>query len=156
MLFLACKDKEVSNETRAGTKTRTAPTVTGQTAFWLCLLLTIMSPINSVAGGSDFAFSPTEVNLAVVVGTETANQDVTITNVSGKALAISGITIEIGPGFSESNNCLTEIKAGGSCTMRVAFTPLSSGGRNGIANAIFIIDVGGTEVACLDAHGQAL
>jgi hypothetical protein len=123
---------------------------------WLCVLLVIMAPINSFAGGSDFTFNPSSVNLAAVIG-ETDSQDVRITNVSGKAITISSITQEFGPGeFSEISNCLTEMKAGASCTMKVSFAPTHGGGRNGIVETIFEFDVAGTEVAYLDVYGQAL
>jgi hypothetical protein len=63
------------------------------------LLLVIMSPLNSVAGGFDFTFNPGSVNLAAVTG-ETATQAVQATNVSGKAIQVSSITIEL-----DSNAC---------------------------------------------------
>lgn len=127
------------------------------TAVWRCLLLPVLSPTNSVAGGSDFTFNPGSVNLAAVIGTETASQDVEVTNVSGKALQISGIAIELDSSeFSEINNCHAEILPGASCTMKVSFHPTSGGGRNGIKKAIFILDVAGTEAAYLDAQGQAI
>jgi hypothetical protein len=126
-------------------------------AFWLCLLLAIMSPIGSVAGGSDLAFNPGIVNLTAVVGTETASVDVRVTNVSGKTITIGGITQEGGAGFSEIDNCVArELRAGASCTMKVSFTPLAAGGHDHITNAIFGFDVAGTQVAYLDAHGQAI
>jgi len=73
---------------------------------WLGLLLVIVSPINSVAGGYDFTFDPSSVGLAAVIGTETATQAVRVINVSGKAIQISGITIELdSSAFSETDNC---------------------------------------------------
>jgi hypothetical protein len=83
------------------------------TVAWLSLLFAVLSPINSVAGGSDFTFNPGSVSLAAVIGTETASQDVEVTNESGKALRISGITIELdSTEFSEINSCHTEILPG--------------------------------------------
>ena len=52
---------------------------------WLGLLLVIVSPINSVAGGYDFTFDPSSVSLAAVIGTETATQAVRVTNVKRKS-----------------------------------------------------------------------
>ena len=140
-----------------GTKTRMLLGMARHPAVWMCLLLAIMSPINSVAGGSDLTFNPAVVNLHAVVGTQTDSQDVIINNVSGKAIAIGNITQEGGAGFSEINNCVgREIEAGASCTMKVSFTPLSAGGRNHITNTIFGFYVADTQVAYLDAHGQAI
>jgi hypothetical protein len=130
-----------------------------QTAVGLCLFV-IMAPTNSFAsgtGGSYFTFSPDSVNLEAVIGTETDTQDVEITNVSGKAIEISGITIEIDSSeFSETNNCPAEILAGQSCAMKVSFRPESGGGRDDIKKAIIVFEVANTEVAYLDVQGHAI
>jgi hypothetical protein len=126
-------------------------------AVWFGLLLVIVAPIDLVAGRSDFAFNPSSVNLVAVIGTETANQVVQVTNVSGKAIKISSITIELNStAFSETDNCHAEIAAGASCAMAVSFHPTNGGGRDHIQKAILIFNVAGTEAAYLDAQGQAI
>jgi hypothetical protein len=144
---------------RTETKTRVLPSIAGNTAVWLCLLLVIMSPINSFAatsGGGYFTFNPDYVSLVAVLG-ETDTQDVQITNVSGKTITISSITQEfgsVGTQFSETNDCHAPIKAGASCTIKISFTPTGTGGRDHITNTLFEFDVAGTEVAYLDVQGQ--
>jgi hypothetical protein len=131
----------------------------GYPAVWLCLLTAIMSPIDSFAatsGGGYFTFNPDGVTLEAVLG-ETATQNVRITNVSGKTITIGSITQEFPETqFTEINNCLTEMKAGASCTMKISFTPTGPGGRDHITNTLFEFDVAGTEVAYLAAQGQVV
>ena len=144
-------------EPPTGTKIGMLLRMVADPTVWLGLLLVIVSPINSVAGGYDFTFDPSSVSLAAVIGTETATQAVLVTNVSGKAIQISSITIELdSSAFSETDNCHAEIPAGASCTMTVSFHPTSFGGRDHIQKAIFIFNVAGTEVAYVDAQGQAI
>ena len=125
----------------------------------LVLMLLALSPINSVAAGSDFTFSPSSLTLTAVIGTETDTQEVELTKVSGRVITITSITQEFGSTgseFSETSNCLKEIPAGGSCTIAISFTPSHGGGRNGIVDAAFLFDEGGTEVAYFKVQGHAL
>jgi hypothetical protein len=71
------------------------------------------------------------------IGTKSAAQTATLTNMSGLPLSISGIELEgTDPtSFSVSNNCGTSLATGGSCTVQVNFFPTAPG----VASASLII-----------------
>ena len=88
-----------------------------------------------VPGG--YVFIQTTVDLEPVsmafgtltVGTTSAPQKATLTNVGSSSLAIKGVGIA-GTGaknFSEKNDCGASLAAGSSCTISVTFAPLSGG-----------------------------
>jgi hypothetical protein len=56
-----------------------------------------------------------------VVSTTSAPQVVTLTNEGKSALSISGITTS--GNYAQTNTCGGSVKAGGSCTISVTFTP---------------------------------
>jgi FtsP/CotA-like multicopper oxidase with cupredoxin domain len=60
-----------------------------------------------------------------LVGTRSAAQIVTLSNVGTTALAISGITWSAN--FSDSNNCGTSLLPGRSCRINVVFAPTTTG-----------------------------
>jgi hypothetical protein len=66
------------------------------------------------------------------VGTTSAKQAVTVTDVSSKSVPISSIAISgADPGdFSEQNNCGVGLQAGKSCTVNVVFKPTATGARS--------------------------
>jgi len=76
------------------------------------------------------------------VGTSSAPQNVTLTNVGSTQLNFTGITITgtNAADFSETNTCGTNIAAGASCTIRVTFKPTAQGARSA---AVSISDDGG-------------
>jgi hypothetical protein len=65
------------------------------------------------------------------VGTTSAPQTVTLTNMQGVALNISSV-VASGP-YGESDNCVSSspIAPGGTCTLTVAFTPTAGGTQTG-------------------------
>jgi hypothetical protein len=63
------------------------------------------------------------------VGTTSAAQVVTLTNTGSAPLNISSLTST--GDFTEVSNCPTSVAAGNSCTIGVAFAPVSSGNRFG-------------------------
>jgi phospholipase C len=63
------------------------------------------------------------------VGTSSSPQTVTLTNTGGSTLNISSVTAS--GDFSDTDNCVGAIAAGGSCTMNVTFTPTALGTRTG-------------------------
>jgi hypothetical protein len=63
------------------------------------------------------------------VGTTSATQPVMLTNTGTASLVISGIATS--GDFAESNNCGGSVTAGSSCTIRVTFTPTTTGTRPG-------------------------
>jgi hypothetical protein len=81
---------------------------------------------------------------AQTVDTTSASRTVTITNTNSTAsLAISGITITgTDPAdFAETNNCVSPVSPGGSCSISVAFKPTMIGTRKA---TLTINDVDGT------------
>jgi hypothetical protein len=74
--------------------------------------------------GIDFGDQP--------VGTISPPQTVTFTNYASRALTIQGIRIAGNSPrpFAQTNTCGTSVPAGGSCTISVTFTPITTGGRN--------------------------
>jgi hypothetical protein len=63
------------------------------------------------------------------VGSTSPSQTVTLTNTGSAALAVSGVSIN--DDFAQTNTCGTSVAAGGSCTIKVTFTPTSSGSHSG-------------------------
>ena len=64
------------------------------------------------------------------VGVQTAGANLTITNGSGTAVAISSITSSSPTEFPITGNGCATVNAGGSCTVTVAFKPAANGARN--------------------------
>ena len=74
--------------------------------------------------------SPTSLSFAnQAVGTTSAAKNVTLSNSSSVALAISSITIS-GP-FAQTNTCGTSLKARSKCTISVTFSPTTTGKATG-------------------------
>jgi hypothetical protein len=63
------------------------------------------------------------------VNTTSAPQLITLTNTGATALAIAGISMS--GNFAQTNTCGLTVKAGGSCTIKVTFTPRVVGQDNG-------------------------
>jgi centrosomal CEP192-like protein len=66
-----------------------------------------------------------------LLGGSSPTKNVTLTNVGGGTLTISGLTITgTDPAdFSETNNCGASLPPGGYCTIGVTFTPMQLGSR---------------------------
>jgi hypothetical protein len=58
----------------------------------------------------------------VLEGTASAPQTVTLTNAGNAVLSISSIAL-VGADYTVTHNCGTQVPAGGSCAINVAFTP---------------------------------
>jgi len=109
-----------------------APTAAGYT--WANLQITGSGGINTAivngTGSVPFSASPATVSFGTVsVGTTTAAQPVTVTNLGKASLPISSITLT-GSGasqFSQTSTCTTAVSVGSSCTINLAFTPASTG-----------------------------
>jgi len=65
-----------------------------------------------------------------VVGTTSAPQPVTLTNIGNATLTISSIAPS--GDFAQSNNCGSSVAAGASCTISITFTPTTTGTRAGV------------------------
>jgi hypothetical protein len=78
--------------------------------------------------------SPTSIAFAQqAVGSTSSPQSLTLTNMGGTVLAISGITLggQDARDFAESNQCSASLAVGASCQINVTFTPTAFGMRNG-------------------------
>ena len=93
--------------------------------------------------GTVISFSPTSLNFGNQThGTSSTPQNITVTNVGGTAVSITGIAIT-GPqasSFSQTNNCGASLAGGAACTIAVTFTLPSTGVSNG---TIVVSDSGG-------------
>jgi len=77
------------------------------------------------------AVSPTSLTFAAqAVGTTSAAQTVTLTNVSGGS-TITLTNIATTGDFAQTNNCGTSLGPKASCTFSITFTPTSTGTRTG-------------------------
>ncbi len=91
---------------------------------------------------------------ALSVGSTSASQSVTLTNLQSVPLNISNIAVS--GSYSESDNCTSNnpIPAGGSCTMNVSFAPTTSGTLTG---QVTVSDdaSGGSQVLNMTGVGSA-
>jgi hypothetical protein len=86
-----------------------------------------LSGVGIVSAGS---FSPSPVTFApLLVGSTSAAQQVTLTNVSSTAFSIFGFSIT--GDFSQTNNCPSALYPNASCTINVTFHPTARGTRAG-------------------------
>jgi archaellum component FlaF (FlaF/FlaG flagellin family) len=96
------------------------------------------------AGGSQFTtltgtatplkFTPASINFGTVsVGSSSAPKSVSVANVSGGTITISGIMVSgTDPSdFTETNTCGKSLAAGKTCTVSVTFTPTTTGTLSG-------------------------
>ena len=72
---------------------------------------------------------------ALMVGSPSSSQAVTLNNTGGEAMSVTSIVAS--GDFAQTNNCGSSVAAGGSCTINVTFTPTQGGNRSG---AITITD----------------
>ena len=112
-----------------------SPVTTGNITGNLTLRDTASSNPQTVAlagtGGAPAAgFNPTSLNFAAqLVGTTSAAQTITLTNIGDDAMAIAGIGS--GGDFAQTNTCGSTLAAGASCPISVTFTPTAAGARSG-------------------------
>ena len=86
------------------------------------------------------------------VGTTSASQTVTLSNTGTAALTITSIAISAN--FGQTNNCTGSVAGGGSCSIDVTFSPMSTGAfagtltitdnSNGVANSTQSVSLNGT------------
>jgi hypothetical protein len=127
-------------------KVEFAPTVRGPAAGQLAVTDDAQGSPQTVAlsgNGTVVKLSATGLNFGnQKVGTKSLPAPVKLTNVGKTALTISQIAIKgADPGdFSQTSNCGNSVPAGGSCTIKVTFTPQAKGQRSG---SLQISDNGG-------------
>ncbi len=83
------------------------------------------------SGGGDYiGFYPSELSFGdQTVGTESAAQQITLSNLESVPLIISSITTT--GDFVQSNNCGSELATNAQCTINVSFQPTATGVRTG-------------------------
>jgi hypothetical protein len=88
--------------------------------------LTVALAGTGTTSSATLSASPTSVSFASqAVGSTSAAQTVTITNTGTATASVSSISA--GAPFGETSTCGSSIAAGGSCTVRVTFTPTAAG-----------------------------
>jgi len=109
-------------------KRRLIPAFTpGFRPFALAFLLVALGNQGLAQGPS---LSPVSVSFGnVVMSTTSAAKAVTLKNSQTGTLNISGISA--GGDYAETNTCGSSLLAGASCTIRVTFTPSTTGSRTG-------------------------
>jgi Protein of unknown function (DUF1573) len=105
----------------------------------MLLLCTVLSACqlsgsnNSPGGGGGGplgAFKPRELSFDVqMVGTTSAPETATLTNMGSATLTITNITIS--GDFTETNTCGASLSPGASCDVTASFTPTANGDRTG-------------------------
>ncbi len=95
--------------------------------------------------------SPTALNFgSVATGSTSAAQTVTVSNPTGAAASVSGISTS--GDYAQTNNCGSSIAANGSCTVSVTFSPTAAGSRTGTLT----VNAGGvTNTVSLSGTGTA-
>jgi hypothetical protein len=86
--------------------------------------------ITFMLSAPQIALSPSPRNFGPLeVGTSSAAQEMTVTNIGNAPMTISSIVP--GGDFSQTNTCGEAIPAGASCVISVTFTPTAAGMRSG-------------------------
>jgi hypothetical protein len=111
----------------------------------------------SLTGTASVGVSLSPSNLVFgnqLVGTTSATQTVTLSNLGSSSLTISSIAITgANPGdFAQSSNCSNSLPASGSCVINVAFTPTATGSRTA-SLAVSDSATGSPQVALLSGTG---
>ncbi len=109
-------------------------TIQLHSACTLALLSLAAVSLPTRASAQAVSFSPTSLNFgSVVVGSSSAPLPIVLTNTGSATLKITKqimMTQPNAPDFSETNNCGTQVLAGGNCTINVTFTPTIIGARS--------------------------
>jgi probable HAF family extracellular repeat protein len=104
--------------------------------------------------GTDVVLSPTSLGFVciphVIICSCVTSRTATLTNVGSTTLKISGIAALTGP-FSQTNSCGASVAAGGSCSIKVRWSPLKGGGID--QGLVSISDNGGASPQTLPLRG---
>ncbi|MGH6656833.1 MAG: choice-of-anchor D domain-containing protein, partial [Actinocrinis sp.] len=95
--------------------------------------------------------APSSLNFgSAATGTTSAAQTVTVSNPTGSAASVSGISVT--GDFAQTNSCGSSIPANGSCAVNVTFKPTAAGARSGTLT----VNAGGvTNTVTLSGTGTA-
>jgi hypothetical protein len=111
------------------------PTTTGTINGTLMVMDTVgtqsisLTGMGFASGGAQASLSSPLYFGAVLQGTTSPAQIVTITNTGGSPLTVTGATASAQ--FGATNTCTTALSTGQSCTVSVTFSPTSTGTING-------------------------
>ncbi len=101
--------------------------------LWGLGKINILGALNAVAAllNTTAILNTTSMNLGTQkVKTQSPTQNVTVSNTGTDALGVTSVAIK-GDFLITSNNCGSQIAAGGTCTVGVAFKPKQTGTRTG-------------------------
>lgn len=87
-----------------------------------------------------------------VVGTSSASQSITLTNIGSAPVSIGGITVS--GDYTESNTCEATLNLGANCKVTVTFAPTWSGSRSGSV-VLNYNDPPGLDIIALAGTGQS-
>jgi hypothetical protein len=80
--------------------------------------------------GSLVTVSPLELDFPPVIAGKSATMPLNLTNASSAAVGITEISFSL-TNFTETDNCQSEVPAGGTCTMQISFSPQQLGSLEG-------------------------
>lgn len=130
------------------------PTKAGLTTGTLTIVDSgVTSPeIVSLSGiGTNLSVSPLSMTFAsTFIGSTTAVKSITVKNLGTSAISISSIAAA--GDFAATNTCGTSLAAGGTCTIHITFTPLTSGTLEG---GVSIISNDPANPVTIDLKGTA-
>jgi hypothetical protein len=99
------------------------------------------------------SLAPGSLNFKLLsIGSVSAPQTVTLTNVGSTALGITSTTVS-GEFAKSASTCGSSLGAGASCTISITFNPTSDGNQTG---ALTVVDSGGSQFATLSGTGTPL
>jgi probable HAF family extracellular repeat protein len=105
--------------------------------------------------GTDVVLSPTSLGFYciphLIICSCVTSRTATLTNVGSTTLKISGVAVSSGP-FSQTNSCGTSVAAGGSCSIKVRWSPSTQVGSSG-SGLVSISDNGGASPQNLPLRG---
>ena len=122
--------------------------------------LAVLFGVFALSGGASAQTTAFPMSLTfsnVPVGTTSANQTVTLTNNSASSILISGLSVTAASPYSidPSSTCLNPtVGVGGSCTVVVKMSPLSSGAQ--VAGVLNITAVPGSDSQTVSLNGTGV
>ena len=156
----ACKNASVTPGSSCYVYVQFTPTVAGPAEGSLTIKNTTGSDIlvsltgNGVSSTGDLIFSPTAVVFAdTVVGSQSANAYITLTNNGNASISISRVYDTGTADFRVTSDSCTVIGPFNSCTVAVAFTPTTPGPLSG---TITIIDTASGSPHTVTVSGNGL
>jgi hypothetical protein len=132
------------------------PTAAGGTTATLSVTGSGVTKTATVTGTGSVPFTVSPATLSfgnqVAVGTSSAPQALTVSNIGSAPLPVSSITMTGSTSqFSQTNNCGTPVPAGGSCTINMVFSPSATGY---VFVKVFVASPGATHSSTVSGTGK--